>query len=164
MTWQFSTTGAIASVAGGVTLAGVLEYFHLSYEVASIFAALMVLDFIFWISDAYIKDKQQVTSAKMWKWLAKKVSKMMLPLIVVLVLRWVWFENLEMVVTTIMSILIITEWYSIIGHIYSINTWETLSEIDAFSLLLDFIIWIFKQKLPVKEDIKPEEDDTTKEE
>jgi len=156
--WEFNTTGAVASVAGWVTLAGVLEYFHLSYEVASIFAALLVLDFIFWVSDAYIKDKQQVTSAKMWRWLAKKVSKMMLPLIVVLVLRWVGFENLEMVVTTIMSILIITEGYSIIGHIYSINTWETLSEIDAFSLLLDFIIGIFKQKLPMKEDKKVEEE------
>lgn len=164
MTWQFSTTGAIASIAGGVTLAGVLEYFHLSYEVASIFAALIILDFIFWISDAYIKDKQQVTSAKMWRWLAKKVSKMMLPLIVVLVLRWVGFENLEMVVTTIMSILIITEGYSIIWHIYSINTWETLSEIDAFSLLLDFIIGIFKQKLPMKEEKKVEEETKTEKE
>ena len=88
----------------------------------------------------------------------------MLPLIVVLVLRWVGFENLEMVVTTIMSILIITEWYSIIGHIYSINTWETLSEIDAFSLLLDFIIGIFKQKLPMKEEKKVEEETKTEEE
>lgn len=160
MTWWFSTTGAVASVAWWITLAGILEYFNLSWEVAAIFAALMVLDFIFWISDAYIKDKQQVTSSKMWRWLAKKLSKMMLPLIVVLVLRWVWFENLEMVITTIMSILIITEWYSIVGHIYSINTWETLSEIDAFSLLLDFIIGIFKQKLPqVKEPNKEEEEE-----
>lgn len=159
MTWWFSTTGAVASVAWWITLASILEYFNLSWEVAAIFAALIVLDFIFWTSDAYIKDKQQVTSSKMWRWLAKKLSKMVLPLIVVLVLRWVWFENLDMVVTTIMSILIITEWYSIIGHIYSINTWETLSEIDAFSLLLDFIIGIFKQKLPqVKESNKEEKE------
>lgn len=164
MTWWFSTTGAVASVAWWITLASILEYFHLGWEVAAIFAALIVFDFIFWISDAYIKDKQQVTSAKMWRWLAKKLSKMMLPLIVVLVLRWVWFESLEMVVTTIMSILIITEGYSIIWHIYSINTWETLSEIDAFSLLLDFIIGIFKQKLPMKEEKKVEEETKTEEE
>lgn len=157
---EFSTTGAVAGVAWWVTLASILEYFHLGYEVTSIFAALLVLDFIFWISDAYIKDKQQVTSSKMWRWLAKKMSKMMLPLIVVLVLRWVGFENLEMVVTTIMSVLVITEGYSIIWHIYSINTGETLSEIDAFSLLLDFIIWIFKQKLPMKEENKEESTQT----
>lgn len=156
---EFSTGGAVASVAWWLTLAGALEYFHLSWEVTAIFAALLILDFIFWISDAYIEDKQQVTSEKMWRGLVKKCSKFLLPLIVVLVLKGIWFENLEMVVTTIFSILIITEWYSIIGHIYCINTGEHLSEIDAFSLLIDFIIWIFKQKLPwnKKEDKTEEE-------
>ena len=158
--WEFSTGGAVASVAWGITLAGVLEYFQLSWEVAAIFASLLVLDFIFWVADAYIEDKQQVTSTKMWRWLAKKLSKLILPLVVILVLKWVWFENLEMVVTTVLSILIITEWYSVIGHIYSINTWEHLSEIDAFSLLLDFIVWIFKQKLPSTKKEEEEEEDS----
>ena len=155
--WEFSTTGAVASVAWWLTLAGALEYFHLSWEVTAIFAALLVLDFIFWISDAYIEDKQQVTSTKMWRGLAKKLSKMMLPLIVVLVLKWIGFENLEMVVTTIFSILIITEGYSIVWHIYCINTGKHVSEIDAFSYLLDFILGIFKAKLPSKEDEEKEE-------
>lgn len=149
---EFSTTGAVASVAWWLTLAWVLEYFHLSWEVTAIFAALLVLDFIFWISDAYIEDKQQVTSEKMWKGLAKKLSKLMLPLIVVLTLKWIGFENLEMVVTTIFSILIITEGYSIVWHIYCINTGKHVSEIDAFSYLLDFILNIFKAKLPNKDD------------
>lgn len=150
--WEFSTGGAVASVAWWLTLAGILEYFQLSWEVTAIFATLLILDFVFWVSDAYIEDKQQVTSEKMWRWLAKKVCKFLLPLIVVLVLKWIGFENLEMVITTILSILIITEWYSIIWHIYSINTWEHLSEIDAFSLLIDFIVNIFKAKLPSNKD------------
>lgn len=150
--WEFSTGGAVASVAWWLTLAGILEYFQLSWEVTAIFATLLILDFVFWVSDAYIEDKQQVTSEKMWRWLAKKVCKFLLPLIVVLVLKWIGFENLEMVITTILSILIITEWYSIIWHIYSINTWEHLSEIDAFSLLIDFIVNIFKAKLPLDKD------------
>ena len=150
--WEFSTGGAVASVAWWLTLAGILEYFQLSWEVTAIFATLLILDFVFWVSDAYIEDKQQVTSEKMRRWLAKKVCKFLLPLIVVLVLKWIGFENLEMVITTILSILIITEWYSIIWHIYSINTWEHLSEIDAFSLLIDFIVNIFKAKLPSNKD------------
>lgn len=154
--WEFSTGGAVASVAGWLTLAGILEYFQLSWEVTAIFAALLALDFIFWVSDAYIEDKQQVTSEKMRRGLAKKISKLMLPLIVVLVLKWIGFENLEMVITTIFSILIITEWYSIIWHIYCINTWKHLSEIDAFSLLIDFIVGIFKAKLPTKKDEEEE--------
>ena len=150
--WEFSTGGAVASVAWWLTLAGILEYFQLSWEVTAIFATLLILDFVFWVSDAYIEDKQQVTSEKMWRGLAKKVCKFLLPLIVVLVLKWIGFENLEMVITTILSILIITEWYSIIWHIYSINTWEHLSEIDAFSLLIDFIVNIFKAELPSNKD------------
>lgn len=156
--WEFSTTGAVASVAWWLTLAGALEYFHLSWEVTAIFAALLVLDFIFWISDAYIEDRQQVTSTKMWRGLAKKLSKMMLPLIVVLVLKWIGFENLEMVVTTIFSILIITEGYSIVWHIYCINTGKHVSEIDAFSYLFDFILGIFKAKLPSKENEEKKEE------
>ena len=150
--WEFSTTGAVASVAWWITLASILEYFHLSGETAAIFGALMILDFILWLADQRVKDKQQITSTRMWNWLVKKVSKMLLPLIVVLVLRWIWFDNLDIVVTTIMSILVITEGYSVIWHIYSLNTWETLSEIDAFSLLLDYIIWIFRQNLPKGKD------------
>lgn len=155
---EVSTWGAIASVAGGVTLAGVLDYFHLWYEVTSIFAALLILDFIFWIADAYLEDKQKITSTRMWRGLAKKLCKLMLPLIVVLVLRGVGFENLDMVVTTIMSILVITEWYSIIWHIFSISAWKTIPEIDAFSLLLDFIVNIFKQKLPKTESLEMKEE------
>ena len=60
--WEFSTGGAVASVAWWLTLAWMLEYFHLSGEVTVIFAVLLILDFIFWVADAYIEDKQQVTS------------------------------------------------------------------------------------------------------
>lgn len=156
--WEVSTGWIVASVAGGIWLASFLEYFHLSWEVAAIFSVLLLLDFIFWISDAYIKDKQSVTSKKAWRGLAKKLSKLCLPLIVILVLKGVGFENLEMVTTTIMSILIITEWYSIIWHIYTINTGKELSEIDAFELLLDVILNAFKAKLPIKDKEEDSED------
>lgn len=157
---EVSSWGAIASVAGGITLAGVLEYFNLSYEVASIFVALLALDFIFWIGDAFITDRDSVTSTKAWQGLVKKACKLSLPLIVVLVLKWVGFENLEMVITTIISILIVTEGYSIIGHIYSISAWKTIPEIDAMAMLVEFIISVFKWKLPdTKEEIKEKKDE-----
>lgn len=157
MTWWFSTTGAIVSVAWWITLASILEYFNLSWEVAAIFVALLALDFIFWIWDAYITDRNSVTSEKAWHWVVKKICKLCLPLIVVLVLRGVGFENLEMVVTTIISILIITEGYSIVGHIYSLSAWKTIPEIDAMAMLVEFIVWIFKWKLPTTKE-KPKEE------
>ena len=152
MTWEFSAAGAVASVAGGITLASVLEYLQLSGEVYAIFAGLLFLDFVFWITDAYFEDKQKVTSTNAWRGIFKKFSKLILPLVFIFVLKGVGAEDISMLVTSVMSILIITEWYSIIWHIYSINTGSHLSEIDAFSLLIEFIANLFKQKLPRKEE------------
>lgn len=148
MTWWVSTGGMIASVVWGVWLASALEYFNVSWEVLIILSVMLALDYIFWIADAYIEDKSQVTSTKMWKWLFKKMTRWMLPLIVVAILRWVWAWDLGFVSTVVFSILIITEWYSIIWHIYSINMWEKLPEIDAFKALVQFLAKLLKGKIP----------------
>lgn len=150
--WETSTAGAIASVAGGFCLASILNYFQVSWEVLAILSVMLALDYVFWIIDAYLEDKQQVTSAKMRKWLLKKMTRWMLPLIVVAILRGVGAGDLKMVSTVIFSILIITEWYSIIWHIYSINSdWKKIPEIDAMEMLLQFIINTIMGKLPPKD-------------
>lgn len=154
--WEVSTGGMVASVVWGIWLASVLEYFNVSWEVLIILSVMLALDYIFWIADAYIDENTQVTSAKMWRGLFKKMTRRMLPLIVVAILRWVWAWDLEFVSTVIFSMLIITEWYSIIGHIYSINEWEKLPEIDAFKALVQFIANLLKGKLP---DLNKEEED-----
>lgn len=148
MEWT-STAGAVASVAGGIWLAGILNYFQVSWEVLSILSILLALDYIFWIADAYLEDRTSVTSTKMWKGLVKKMTRWMLPLIVVWILRWVGAWDLAMVSTVIFSILIITEGYSIIGHIYSINSdGKKIPEIDAMEMLLNFIVNTITWKLP----------------
>lgn len=161
--WELSTTWAVASVAWWVGLAGILEYFHVSWEAMLIFTALLVLDFALGISDAYVQDRNSVTSKAAWRWIFKKFTKFLLPLIVILVLRWVWFDNLDLVQTTIMSILIITEGYSVVGHIYSINAWKQIPEIDAMSYLIEFILWIFKKKLPAEANKEEKEEDKVEE-
>lgn len=163
--WETSTAGAIASVAGGFWLASILNYFQVSWEVLIILSVMLALDYIFWIADAYLEDKQQVTSTKMRKWLLKKMTRWMLPLIVVAILRGVGAGDLDTVSTVIFSILIITEWYSIIWHIYSINSdWKKIPEIDAMEMLLQFIINAIMGKLPQKdnslETIKEDEQTT----
>lgn len=141
-------TWAVTSIAWWTSLAFFLEYFWISWEALLILSILLALDYIFGVADAYITNKQSVTSKKMWQWLAKKLTRRCLPLIVILILKWLWTWELEMATTVIFSILIITEWYSIIWHIYSINTWKQLPEIDALEMLIDFIIKLIKGKLP----------------
>ena len=80
----------------------------------------------------------------------------MLPLVVIIILRWVWAWDLELASTVIFSILIITEGYSIIWHFFSINTGKELPEIDAFEMLIQFIVKLIKWKLP---DVKEKEDE-----
>lgn len=157
--WEVSTWGTIATVAWWFGLAAILEYFQVSSETLIILSVVLALDYVFWVADAYITDKQSVTSTKMRQWLVKKLTRWMLPLVVIAVLRWVWVWDLEYISTVIFSILIITEGYSIIWHFYSINAGKQLPEIDCFEMLLNFIINIFKWHLP---EIKTKDDTKTK--
>ena len=52
---------------------------------------------------------------------------------------------MDFLISSIMWIMIVSEWYSIIWHLYSINTWKQLPEIDAFELLISKILSIFKK-------------------
>lgn len=149
---EINLTGAALNIAWWCVLYEILEYFSISCEALSILSILLILDFVMGIVDAYIKDRSQVTSAKMWKWLVKKVTRRMLPFIVVWIFRWAWIEDMSTIVSMIISMLIVTEWYSIIGHIYSINTWKEILEIDAFEMILNFLLKLLKGKLPDKEE------------
>lgn len=167
MTWEFSTGGAIASVAWWIWLAGILDYFHVSWEVLAILSVMLALDYVFWILDAYLLDKYSVTSTQMRRGLVRKMSRWMLPMIVIWILRWAWAWDLETISTIIFSVLIITEWYSVIWHVYCINTWKKLPEIDWLERLLAFIANTIKWKIPkeieqeteteIKEETKKEE-------
>ena len=150
--WEVSTGGMVASIAWGVCLAWILEYFQVSCETVIILFVMLALDYVFWILDAYLKDKQSVTSTKMWQWFRRKMTRWMLPLVVIAILRWVGAWDLEMASTVIYSILIITEGYSIIWHFFSINTGKELPEIDAFEMLMRFIVNLLKGKLPEVKD------------
>jgi len=165
MTWTTSTGWAITSVVGGIWLAGILEYFHVSGEVVVIFSVVLALDFVFGVLDAYLLDKYSVTSTQMWKWLRRKITRWMLPFLVIWILRWVWAWDLETVSTVIFSIIIITEGYSIIWHIYSINSdWKQIPEIDAMSLLINFIANLIKWKMPKEIELKEIDETETEEE
>ena len=132
----------------GITLWAILTYFWMSWEVLLILTSVLVLDRIFWVVDAYMQETLQ--SKLMARWLIKKLTRWCIPFIVIAVMRWAWFDEVELVATSILSILIVAEWYSIIWHIYSINYKKSLPEIDALKLLLEWIANLFKSKIDEK--------------
>ena len=140
----------------------ILEYFGMTQETLIILTSMLVLDWIFWVINAYIQWNLQ--SKLMVTWLVKKMTRWCLPFIVIAVMRWAWFEKVDLVSTVLLSILIVAEWYSVIWHIYSINYKETLPEIDAMKALFWWIAKLFKQKvddtLPSKKEDEWKTDNT----
>lgn len=133
------------NIAWGISLGMILDYFWMAQETLIILTAMLVLDRIFWVINAYIQWNLQ--SKLMVTGLVKKLTRWMLPFIVIAVMRWAWFDRVDLVSTAILSILIVAEWYSVIWHIYSINYKETLPEIDCLKILLKQIANMFRKKM-----------------
>lgn len=149
---------AVVNLAWGITLGAALEYFGMTQEALIILTVMLVLDRIFGVVDAYIQWTLQ--SKLMVTWLVKKMTRWMLPFIVIAVVRWAGFDDIDLISTVLLSILIVAEWYSVIWHIYSINYKEQLPEIDAMKALFEWISKLFKWK--VEETLPPKNEDEWK--
>lgn len=137
-----------------LSLGVVLEYFWMSQETLIILTVMLLLDWIFWVVNAYIQ--WTLESKLMVTGLVKKLTRWCLPFIVIAVMRWAGFDKVDLVATVILSILIVAEWYSVVWHIYSINYKEQLPEIDALKLLIQWVGKLFKWKL---DDLSPKDED-----
>lgn len=133
------------NLAWWISLWVILEYFWLSWETIIILTVMLLLDWIFWVVDAYMQWNLQ--SKLMATWILKKGTRWILPFIIITAIKWAWLDNADFIGTAIVSILIVAECYSIIWHIYSINYKEQLTEMDALKLLLQRIAKLLKWKV-----------------
>ena len=143
--WEGNALWIFGNIAGWLTLWAILSYFWMSQETLIILTVMLVLDWIFWVTNAYMQ--WTLKSKLMVNGLVKKLTRWCLPFIVIAVLRWAWFDNIDFISTSILSILIVAEWYSVIWHLYSINYWEELPEIDALKALFQWVGKLFKGKI-----------------
>ena len=134
-----------------LTVAWVLEYFWMSSEWLIIMTAMLVLDLIFWLISAKARW-EKIESKKLQQWLMKKMTRRLLPFIVALWLKRTWMPWIEGLITAIVWMIVFSELYSIIWHIYSINYKEELPEIDAFKMLLNSLVKIIKNLINKKND------------
>lgn len=150
---EISTWGMVAEVAWGITMWAILSYFWLTAQALATLTIFLWVDVLFWLLDSYIVTKD-TSSKKLVEWIARKFWRRSLPFICIAALKWVGYENIETMATMVMSILIISEAYSILWHIYSINYKEKLPEIDALKLLIQKIWELFRWKLSTKDNEK----------
>lgn len=139
-TWEW----VAVNILWGISLGVVLEYFWMSQETLIILTIMLFLDRVFGVTNAYIQGNLE--SKLMVTGLVKKLTRRMLPFIVIAIMRWAGFDKIDLIATCILSILIVAEGYSVIWHIYSINYWKQLAEIDALKLLIEWIANLLKSK------------------
>ena len=143
------------NLAGWVSLGVILEYFGMTQETLIILTSMLLLDRIFGVVNAYIQETLE--SKLMVTGLVKKLTRRMLPFIVIAIIRGSGFENVDLIANIILGILIVAEGYSVIWHIYSINYKKQLEEIDALKLLMEWIARLLKSK--IDETLPPNEKD-----
>lgn len=152
------TEWAIVWILWWIGISEILNYFHMSGEWLIIMTTMLVLDLIFWLLSAKSRW-QQIESKRLQEWLMKKMTRRLLPFIVVLWLKRTWFAWIDWLVKVVMWMIIFSELYSIIWHIYSINYKEELPEIDAFKMLLNSITKMLKKLINQKNDeIEPKDE------
>lgn len=124
-------------------VAWILDYFWIVHDWFVIMSIMLMIDWWFWIASAYVLG-ENIESRTMRLWLVKKATRRILPFLVAWALKRTWFP-VERLITCIIWIIIFSEAYSVIWHIYSINTKEKLPEIDAFKMLLWKLATFFKK-------------------
>lgn len=125
-----------------IWVAWILDYFWIVHDWFIIMSVMLFIDWWFWIASAYVLW-EKIESRTMRLWLVKKCTRRLLPFIVAWALKRTWFP-VDKLITAILWIIVFSEAYSVIWHIYSINTKEKLPEIDAFKMLIWKLSWLFK--------------------
>ena len=112
------------------------------------YVALVFADFLF----AYLSIRQQGkerTSKSRNKGVRKKFATLAFPFVLVTVCRESGIDdaNATTAINSLMSLLIASEGYSIMRHIYNINTGKNLPEMQVFDILVEKCSTLIQEKM-----------------
>lgn len=116
-----------------VLFSGVLAYLEISQEPFTLFAILLIIDYLTGVMKAKVLGIS-ITSNKMKYGIISKLSLLLIPITIAIGAKAVGADSHHILLAG-MYILIFSEVYSIIGNIYSIRTKEELPEYDAVSVI-----------------------------
>ena len=137
MIFMFSEWMTIASIKTFwyVAVTSVLVYFNIPQEAFYILASLMFIDTITGIAKQYKVESIGLTSKRMSIGIMAKFVTLMFLFSGWLVINFFKIDP-EYYIQTVMSILIMAEFYSIIQNVYAVRTGVILPEYDAISIAL----------------------------
>lgn len=116
-----------------VVLSAILVYLGLDSEVFSLFALLLLLDYISGIAKAKVLGVA-ITSNRMKYGLISKISLIIMPITLAIGAKAAGADFTHVLAVS-MNILIVSEVYSVIGNVYAIRTREELPEYDVVASL-----------------------------
>lgn len=125
-------------------LGGVLAYLEISEEPFTLFAILLVIDYITGLWKAKTL-KHSITSNKMKYGLISKLSLIIVPVVIAIGAKAVGGDSHYILLAGVW-ILVISEVYSIIGNIYSTRTKQEFPEYDALATIGKYIRNILMSK------------------
>lgn len=132
-----NNTISVLSILGNTLIgvaAWIVSYTGYPAEPAIILGTLMFIDFFVGIYSAR-RVGTDVTSRRMSRGIMSKVHVLFIPLVIALMAKGIG-ADLDGIVSYCISLLIITETYSIISNIYTARTGIQVPEWDAVSLIL----------------------------
>ncbi len=126
-------------------LAFAVDYLSLDHEKLTILAVLMGFDMLTGTIKAYVLGRD-VTSRRWMAGFLSKCTILIIPLALALMAKGVGAE-LNWFVGFAMSLMVVSETYSIIGNIYALKTKQEVTELDAISAIVNTLRGVFETML-----------------
>lgn len=150
----------MSTSVSGITLVKNVSYIPalfvgLSFESYTILAVFMVLDTILGVIKAAVlsHEGEKVVSYRLKSGILSKISVMLVPLLLAWTGRGIGLDLVAVAQATL-ALLILSEFYSILGNIYSIYTRKKVDEFDAIGWILRILRDRIERTLKDNMDIK----------
>ena len=145
MIFMFSEWISIASIKTFwyIAVISILIYLNIPQESLWILGSLMVIDTITGIAKQYKVESIGITSRRMTTGIITKFVTLLCLLSGGLVINHFDLDP-KYYIQTVMSILIMAEFYSIIQNVYAVRTGIMLPEYDAISIALKRLTWFIQ--------------------
>lgn len=134
-----TTTIADIKTAGYIWFAWFMQYLSIPQEQLTILAMVMIIDVISGIAKQYTISPRDISSRALSLGIVKKLVLFIVLISIALGIKWVGLDA-NTYISTILSVLILSEVYSTIQNTYTIRTGKHLTEYDVISVLLK-LIW-----------------------
>ena len=137
MIFMFSEWISIASIKTFwyIAVTSILIYLNIPQESLWVLGSLMIIDTVTGIAKQYKVESVGITSKRMTTWVVTKFVTLLCLLSGWLVINFFKMDP-EYYIQTVLSVLIMAEFYSIIQNVYAVRTGIMLPEYDAISIAL----------------------------